>query len=155
MRTKGLDFCFQPTHTHTHTNDSHMPVWPWRCKTGREWTGNSRFWTGVVQHKIRTGHLVCLIALGVYERTCDIFSYALASFLHLCQSSHGTRITQKNVSHDNHVNKDNSGNNYTTMSSFNSCYLYGGWKANFIRLPVPATQKWVTDSFYIEIPSCF
>lgn len=66
----------------------------------------------------------CFVALHVYERTCDIFSYALASFLHLCQSSQGTRITEKNVSHDNHVNKDNSGNNYTKMSSFNGCYIW-------------------------------
>lgn len=103
-----------------------------------------------LQHKIRPGHLVCFVALGVNERTCDIFSYALASFLHLCQSSHGTRITQKNVRHDNYVNKDNSGNSYTTMSSVNGCYLYGNWKAIFTRLPVPVKQKQKkTDGFYI------
>lgn len=66
---------------------------------------------------------------------------ALASFLHLCQGSHATRFTQKNVSHDNHVNKDDSGNSYTTMSSVNSCYLYGNWKAIFTMLPVPVKQK--------------
>lgn len=50
-----------------------------------------------------------IIYLPVNERIFELFSYAFASFLYLCQSSHGTRITQKNVSHDNHVNKDNSG----------------------------------------------
>lgn len=29
-----------------------------------------------LQHKLRTGHLVSFFALGVNERTCDIFSYA-------------------------------------------------------------------------------
>lgn len=35
----------------------------------------------------------------------------------MCQSSHGTQITQKNVSYDDNVNKDKPGNGYTTMSS--------------------------------------
>lgn len=35
----------------------------------------------------------------------------------MCQSSHGTQITQKNVSYDDNVNKDKPGNDYTTMSS--------------------------------------
>lgn len=51
----------------------------------------------------------------------------LWSFQHLCQSSHGTQITQKNVSYDNNVNKDKPGNGYTTMSSVNICYLYWNW----------------------------
>lgn len=51
----------------------------------------------------------------------------LWSFQHLCQSSHGTQITQKNVSYDDNVNKDKPGNGYTTMSSVNICYLYWNW----------------------------
>lgn len=49
------------------------------------------------------------------------FPNALASFLPLCPSSHRTWITQKNVSHDCHVNKDDSGNSYSKISSVNGC----------------------------------
>lgn len=86
--------------------------------------GNKQSFVAICNRKSELATLLVLLVLGVNERTCDIFSYALASFLHLCQSSLGTRITQKNVNHDNHVNKDNSGNRYTKMSSVNGCYMW-------------------------------
>lgn len=107
-----------------------------------------------LQHKLITGHLVCFVALGVNERTCDIFSYALASFLHLCQSSHGTRITQKNVSHDNHVHRDNSGNRYTTMSSVNCCYLFGNWKG-YLHHASPSKAKMKITAFILRFLYAF
>lgn len=108
-----------------------------------------------LQHNIRTNHFVFFVALGVNERTCVIFSYALVGFLHLCQSSLETRITQKNVSHDNYVNKDNSGNSYTKMSSANRCYV---WELDTdlpqATSPSKAKIRKKQDDFYIEIPSC-
>lgn len=71
--------------------------------------GCSRILCSSLPHKHGTGNIASSCNLSVNERTCEIFSYALASFLHVCQSSHGTRITQKNVSRDDHVNKDHSG----------------------------------------------
>lgn len=72
-----------------------------------------------------------IIYLPVNERIFEIFSYAFASFLYLCQSSHETQITQKNVNHNNHVNKDNSGMKiYTTTSSVNRSYFCGNCKSS-------------------------
>lgn len=65
-----------------------------------------------------------IIYLPVNERIFELFSYAFASFLYLCQSSHGTRITQKNVSHDNHVNKDTSGKRKKSYNVFSKQRLF-------------------------------
>lgn len=65
-----------------------------------------------------------IIYLPVNERIFEIFSYAFASFLYLRQSSHGTQVTQKNVSHDNHVNKDNSGKKKATLQRKQRLFLW-------------------------------
>lgn len=74
-----------------------------------------------------------IIYLPVNERIFEIFSYAFASFLYLRQSSHGTQVTQKNVSHDNHVNKDNSGRKKKKKKlhyNVNRGYFYGNNKSS-------------------------
>lgn len=66
-----------------------------------------------------------VIYLPVNERIFEIFSYAFASFLYLRQSPHGTQVTQKNVTRDNHVNKDNSGEKKKLHYNVNRGYFYG------------------------------
>lgn len=73
----------------------------------------------------------------------------LWSFQHLCQSSHGTQITQKNVSYDDNVNKDKPGNGYTTMSSVKHMLFIvelGGESPQ-------VKQRWSRTPFYIASPS--
>lgn len=83
--------------------------------TGFDWSW-ARMWRSSLKYKRkkknRTEQTTLFdVTLSVNEKTCDLFSYALASFLqYVCaRDSLGTRIYQKNVSQRHHVNKGHSG----------------------------------------------
>lgn len=65
----------------------------------------------------------------------------------MCQSSHGTQITQKNVSYDDNVNKDKPGNGYTTMSSVKHVLFILELVGILHQASSSSNAKWKTDTF--------